>query len=209
MSEGPCLRLSTRCYSGRYISHLKSPRYTGGDLMFLYRFVRRRRRRPGSACAAATAAGTTAGHRRLLARKLLSNFLDFLHFWRHCWPWPIDYLFVFYSIFVVTLTLNFQGQIWNLLYLSQKWFDCHKTKSKHIDFQCDHRVWPWPWPWPWIFKVKYGICCISAKSGLIAAKQKTKISIEPKPSNVTIGFDLGHDIDLEFSRSKMEFAISQ
>ena len=25
---------------------IKSPRYTGGDLMFLYRFVRRRCRRP-------------------------------------------------------------------------------------------------------------------------------------------------------------------
>ena len=27
-------------------SIIKSPRYTGGDFMFLYRFVRRRRRRP-------------------------------------------------------------------------------------------------------------------------------------------------------------------
>ena len=27
----------------------------------------------------------------------------------------------------MTLTLNFQGQIWNLLYLSQKWSDCHWT----------------------------------------------------------------------------------
>ena len=30
------------------------------------------------------------------------------------------------------LTLNFHGQIWNLLYLSQKWSDCRKTKSKHV-----------------------------------------------------------------------------
>ena len=69
----------------------------------------------------------------------------------------------------MTLTLNFQGQIWNLLYLSQKWSDCHETKSKHIDWtlglKCHHRVWPWPWPWPWIFKVNYGICYISTKSG--------------------------------------------
>ena len=28
-------------------------------------------------------------------------------------------------------------------------------------------------------------------------------------SNVTIGFDLGHDLDLELSRSNIEFAISQ
>ena len=52
----------------------------------------------------------------------------------------------------MTLTLNFQGQIWNLLYLSQQWFYCHETKSKNVDWTqgliCDHQVWPWPWPWP-------------------------------------------------------------
>ena len=83
----------------------------------------------------------------------------------------------------MTLTLNFQGQIWNFLYLSQKWSDCHGTKSKHINWtqglKCDHWAWPWPWPWPWIFKVKYGICYISAKNGSIATKQKANISIEP------------------------------
>ena len=39
--------------------------------------------------------------------------------------------------------------------------------------------------------------------------QKTNISIELYASNMTIQFDLGHDLDLEFSRSNMEFAISQ
>ena len=94
----------------------------------------------------------------------------------------------------MTLTLNFQGQIWNFLYLSQKWSDCHETKSKHIDWtlglKCDHRVWPRPWPWPWIFKVKYGISYISAKSGPIATKRKANISIELQASNVTNGMDL-------------------
>ena len=69
---------------------------------------------------------------------------------------------------LMTLTLNFQGQTWNLLYLSQKWSDCHETKSKHIDWtqglKCDHGVWPGPWPWSWIFNVKYGVCYISIKS---------------------------------------------
>ena len=102
----------------------------------------------------------------------------------------------------MTLTLNFQGQIWNLLYLSQKWSDCHGTEPKaNISFElqclkCDHQVWPWPWPWPWIFKVKYGISYISAKSGLIATKPKANISIELQASNVTNGFDLGHNLDL-------------
>ena len=81
-------------------------------------------------------------------------------------------------ILAMTLTLNFQGQITNLLYLSQNWSDCHETKSKHIDWMLglrwDHRVWPRPWPCPWIFKVKCGICYISAKNGPIATKRKSK-----------------------------------
>ena len=87
----------------------------------------------------------------------------------------------------LTLTLNFQGQISNWLFLSQKWSDCHETKSIHIDwtlgFKWDHRVWPWPWPWPWIFKVKYRIGYISAKNGPIATKRKAYTSTElwPRP----------------------------
>ena len=87
------------------------------------------------------------------------------------------------------------------------------NKSKHIDWtlglKCDHRVWPWPWPWPRFFKVKYGICYISAKNGPIATKRKPNISIQLLGSNVTITYDFGHDLDLEFSRSNIEFAISQ
>ena len=82
----------------------------------------------------------------------------------------------------LALTLNFLGQISKWLYLSQKWSDCHETKSKHMDwtlgFKWDHRVWPWPWPWPWIFKVKYWIVYISAKNGPIATKRKANTSTE-------------------------------
>ena len=88
----------------------------------------------------------------------------------------------------MTLNLNFQGQIWNLPYLSQKWSNCHETKSKHIDrtlgLQCDHWVWLWSWPWLWIFKVKYGNCYISAKNGPIATKRKANISTELRNSLV-------------------------
>ena len=108
----------------------------------------------------------------------------------------------------MTLTLNFQGQIQNLLYLSQKWSDCHETKSKHIDLflglKCDHRVWLWPWPWPWIFKVKYRICYISAKNGQIASKRKANISIELQASNVTNGFELDHNLDLWILKVKCD-----
>ena len=61
--------------------------------------------------------------------------------------WPSD------LTLAKTLTLDFQGQIWNSLYLSQKWSDCYKTKSKHIDWtlslKCDHQILPRPWPWLW------------------------------------------------------------
>ena len=80
------------------------------------------------------------------------------------------------------------------------------------------------WPWPRFFKVKYGICYISAKNGPIATKRKANISIElqglkcdqwvwpwpwPWPwifkvkygisyisANMTNGFDLDHNLDL-------------
>ena len=111
----------------------------------------------------------------------------------------------------MTLTLNFQGQIQNLLYLSQKWSDCHETKSKHIDWtlglKCDHPVWLWPWPWPWIFKVKYRICYISAKNGQIASKRKANISIELQASNVTNGFELDHYLDLWILKVKCDLVL--
>ena len=100
----------------------------------------------------------------------------------------------------LTLTLNFRGQILNLLYLCQKWSDCHETKSEHIDWtlglKCDHQIWHWPWPWPWIFKVKYEICYISTKSGPIATRRKANISIWTLGLKFDNGFDLGHDLDI-------------
>ena len=173
---------------------IKSPQYTGGDFMFLYRFVhrrrRRRRRRPQILVHAITF-------------EQLLGFLSFLAQLLALTCRLPDYIFI-----------DFRRDLdLDLLYLSQKWSDCHETKSKHSDWtlglKCDKRVWPWPWPWPWIFKVKYRICYISAKNGPIPTKRKANISIELWGSNVTSGFDLGHDLDLEFSRSNIEFAISQ
>ena len=51
-------------------------------------------------------------------------------------------------------------------------------------------------------------CYLLQANGAIATKQIANISIDLKASIVTFGFDLGHDLDLEFSRSNMEFAIS-
>ena len=63
--------------------------------------------------------------------------------------------------------------------------------------------WFSPWPWPWIFKVKYGICCISAKKGRLSWSEKADITTKYYASNVTVGLDFGHDLDLEFSRSSI------
>ena len=188
--------------------------------MFLYRLVRRRRRR----------------------RRQLFGFLSF---WHDCWPWPLDYLIRFWFILVVTLTLNFLGQLWNLLYLSQKCFDCHETKNKHDwtqGLKCDQRfdighdidlefsrsnmefaisqpkmvrlprnqtyrfnLRPQIWASGLILAttltfnfqgIKYGICYIPNKSGPLATKRNANILIDFLASNVTNGFDIGHDFDL-------------
>ena len=100
----------------------------------------------------------------------------------------------------MTLTLNFRGQIWNWLYLCQKWSDCHETKNEYIDWtlglKYNHQIWPWPWPWPWIFKVKYEICYISTKTGPIATRRKANQSIWTLGLKFDNGFDLGHDLDI-------------
>ena len=102
------------------------------------------------------AASGGAGRRFCSCDNFWTTFWLSFNFWHDCWPWPINYLITFWLIFVVTLTLNFQGQIWTLLYLIQKWSDCHETESKHIDWtpglKCDQLVWPWPWLWPLNFE---------------------------------------------------------
>ena len=70
----------------------------------------------------------------------------------------------------MTLTLDFQDQIFKKLYLRNGMADWNGTKGmwvdRMLDSHCDFKLWPHPWPWPWIFKVKYGNCCNSAMGGL-------------------------------------------
>ena len=52
----------------------------------------------------------------------------------------------------MTLTFNFQVQIWDLLYFSQSDLIAMKArKNKCIHWtqgpKCDHQIWLWPWPW--------------------------------------------------------------
>ena len=128
---------------------IKSPRYIGGDFMFSYWFVWRRR---------------WWGPQSLVHMITSEQLFRFLSFWQDQWTSPIDYLITFWSLFVVTLTLYFQHQIWNSLYLGKKCSNCHETLKQTL--------------------------------------------IELYASNLTIRIDLGCDLDLEFSRSNMEFTIS-
>ena len=48
------------------------------------------------------------------------------------------------------------------------------------------------------FEVKFGIFYITAENGPIATKRIANILLKLYGSNVTIGYDLGYDIDLEF-----------
>ena len=204
---------------------IKSPQYTGGDFMFLYRFVRRRRRRRRPQILV-----------HAITFEQLFGFLSFLA-WLLALTYRLtDYILVDFRrdldlefsrsnsefatsqpimvrlprnekqthrlnsrlqmwpsglTLVMTLTLNFQGQISNWLYLSQKWSDCHETKSKHIDWsqdlKCDHQVWPWPWLWPWIFKVKCEI-------GYICQKWSDCHETKSKHINWTHGVKCDHQI---------------
>ena len=49
--------------------------------------------------------------------------------------WPSD------LTLAMTLTLNFQGQRWNLLYLSQKWSDCYETKKPPCRLNSRSQIW--------------------------------------------------------------------
>ena len=48
--------------------------------------------------------------------------------------WPSD------LTLAMTLTLNFQGQMWNFLYLLQKWPDCHETQTYRLKSR--PQMWP-------------------------------------------------------------------
>ena len=103
------------------------------------------------------------------------------------------------SNLTLTPIINVTPVKYGICFISTKqWSDCHETKSKHIDWtlglKCDHRLRPWLWPWPWVFKVKYGICHISAKNEAIVTKWKANMSIELKTS-MAVEFDLDHDLE--------------
>ena len=140
MTTAAVLKWHVRKFVGIWRVVIKSLRYTGGDFMFLYRFVCRRRNRR---------------RLRILVHTItLEQLFGFLSFCRRrllilVHAITFEQLFGFLPFFARLLALTYRLLIINSL-----------------------------WPWPWIFKVKYGICYISAKNGPIAMKRKANTSIE-------------------------------
>ena len=106
------------------------------------------------------------------------------------------------------------------------------NENKHIDSTPRPQMWPsgltFAMTLTLIFKVKYGISYISAKSGAIATKWKANISLNSRPqmwpmgliltitltfefwrSNLTLTFDHTHDLDHGFSWSNFEITVFQ
>ena len=73
----------------------------------------------------------------------------------------------------MTLTLDFEGQIFKKLYHRNKRVDWHKKMWIHrmLDPSCDFKLLPHPWPWPWIFKVKFLIAIRNGKADWLGMKE--------------------------------------
>ena len=113
----------------------------------------------------------------------------------------------------LTLTLDFQGQILQMLYLRNGRADWHGTKRMWIDRMLhphyDFELWPHPWPWPLIFKVKFWKSRNSGMGCLIDMERKGCESIGCQTHIVTLNCDLTHDLDSWFSRSNFEKVVTR
>ena len=113
----------------------------------------------------------------------------------------------------MTLTLDFQGQIFKKSYLRNGLADWHGIKGMWVDkmldpcsdFQCP----PHPLPWPWIFKVKFLKSHISGMGWPIDMELKGCESIKCWTHVLTFNVHLTHYLDLGFSRSNFEKFLSQ
>ena len=113
----------------------------------------------------------------------------------------------------MTLTLDFRGQILKNSYLRNRMADWHGIKGIWVDrmldpcfdFYCPHH----PWPLPWIFKVKIWKSRISGMGWPIDMERKGCESIGCYTHFVTLNVHFTHDLNLGFSKSNFENAVSQ
>ena len=88
----------------------------------------------------------------------------------------------------------------------------HGTKgmwvNRILDAHCVFKVWPEAWPWPLIFKDKFWKSCNSGMGCPIHMEWNGCKWTECRTHVVTFNFDLTYDLDLEFSMSNFEIAVS-
>ena len=158
--------------------------------MFLYRFVRRRRR------------PQILVHAIIFEQ--LFGFLSFLAQLLALAYRSTDYILV---DFRRDLDLEFSRSNIELAISQPKMVRLPRNKKQTRRLNSKLQMWPLGLTLAMTltlnFKVKYRIGYISAINGAIATKRKPYISIDLRTSNVTIGFDFGHDLDLGFSRSNI------
>ena len=139
--------------------------------------------------------------------KPLDGFVPFEVLWELCRPVVVQHQGH------LTLTLDLKDQILKMLFLRNGRADWHGTKGIWVDMMldphCDFELWPYPWPWPLIFKVKFWKSHDSGMGCPIDMERKGCESTECWAHVMTFNFDLTHNLDLEFSTSNFEIAVSQ
>ena len=114
----------------------------------------------------------------------------------------------------LTLTLDFQGHILKMLYLRNGRADSHGTKGYVSRLDITPTLWLSTFPSPMTLTLDFQgqILWKSRISGMgwqIDMERKGCESIGCYTHFVTFDFDLNHDLDLGFSRSNFENAVSQ
>ena len=135
--------------------------------------------------------GNWHGTKGMWVDKMLDPHCDF-ELWPHPWPWPLIFKVRFWKSQLRNGMPNWHG-------IKGMWVDWM------LDPCCDFQLWPHPWPWPLIFKVKFWNSCIPGMGGPINMEWKGYESIGCYIYFVTMSYDL----DLGFSRSNFEDAVSQ
>ena len=129
--------------------------------------------------------------------RMLDPHCDF-ELWPHTWPWPF--------IFKVKFWKSHNSRMGCPIDMKRK--GCELIGC-YLHPLCDFQRSPHPWPWPWIFKVKFWKSRVSGMGWQIDMELKGCESIECWTHVVTFNVHLTHDLDLGFSGSNFENAVSQ
>ena len=119
----------------------------------------------------------------------------------------LDYLIRFWSIFVLTLTLNWIFKVKYGICYNAATNGLMATKRKASILVCtlglkrNNEIWPWPWPWPKNFPVKYEICHTSSpqpNTAQLPWKEKQTFRLNSKEQMQSSGLALAMTLTLDF-----------